>query len=222
MSLVDPAPLGSSSSVVSPTDSRFSFPPLRLPEILVPATVGNAVGSCSLGAYSSAIACSNFLSFDVLPLQVPSYQSCFTCSLSFSGAVELGKRLGSSSTLMSNSKPFLKYYRKAREARKMHMEEILFADSLEALRPAQGPGFQSLIPTVPAEKVDVVFSVQDKGKPPSPVRDFLQRGFLNPSPVVTHKVSVVFVSTPVVKEGAATLDSSTAIKGEDFRVNGLT
>jgi hypothetical protein len=73
--------------------------------------------------------------------------------------IELGKRLGSSSTVMSNSKPFLKFYQKAREARKVHMDEILFADSLEALRPAQGPGFLSLIPRVPAEKGDVVFLV---------------------------------------------------------------
>jgi hypothetical protein len=54
------------------------------------------------------------------------------------------------------------------------------------------------------------------------VRDFLQRGFLNLSPVVTHKVSVVSTLTSVVKEGAATLNSPTAIKREDFRVNGLT
>jgi len=126
---------------------------------------------------------------------------------------------------MSNSKSFLKHYRKAREARKVHMNEILFANSLEALRPAQGPGFLSLIPRVLAKKLDVVFQVQEEGKPPSPVRDFLHRGFLNPSPVVTHKVSVMSVvsaSTLVVKEGTATPDSPIAIKGKDFRVNGLT
>jgi len=37
-----------------------------------------------------------------------------------------------------------------------------------------------------------------------------------------HKVSVVSASTPVVKEGASTLGSPTAIEGEDFKVNGLT
>jgi len=51
MSLVDLAPLGSSSSVVSPTNSRFSSPPP-----LRPQEIGNVVGSCSLGDYSSAIA----------------------------------------------------------------------------------------------------------------------------------------------------------------------
>jgi hypothetical protein len=35
-------------------------------------------------------------------------------------------------------------------------------------------------------------------------------------------VSVVSASTPIVKEGASTPGSSTAIKGEEFRVNGLT
>jgi hypothetical protein len=47
---------------------------------LAPGPIGNAVGSCSFGAYFSAVACSNFLSSDVLPLQVPSSQSCFTSS----------------------------------------------------------------------------------------------------------------------------------------------
>jgi hypothetical protein len=133
--------------------------------------------------------------------------------VSFSRATELGKRLRSSSPVLSNSKLFQKYYQKAREAREVHMDENLFADSMEALRPAQGPGFVSLLPSDPAEKAVVVLSVQDKGKPPSPVRGFLRRGFLNPSPIVTHKVSVV---------PASTLGSPTAIKGEDFKVNGLT
>jgi len=58
-------------------------------------------------------------------------------------------------------------------------------------------------------------SVKDKGKSPSPV---------NPSPVVqvTHKVSVMSASTPVVQEGASPPGSPTSIKGENFRVNGLT
>jgi len=39
---------------------------------------------------------------------------------------------------------------------------------------------------------------------------------------LSHIVSVVSISTPVVKEGASTPVSPTAIKEEDFRVNGLT
>jgi len=125
----------------------------------------------------------------------------------------LGKRLCSSSPVLSNFKPFQKYYRKAKEAREVQMDENLFADSMEALRPAQGPGFLSLLPSDLAEKVAVVLLVQDKGKSPSPVRGFLWWGFLNLSLVVTHKVLVVSASTP---------GSPTAIKGEDFRVNGST
>jgi hypothetical protein len=72
----------------------------------------------------------------------------------------------------------------------------------------------------------VAVSVKDTVKSPYPVRGFLRPGFLNPSPVVqanlSHKVSVVSTSTPVVKESASTPVSPTAIKGEDFRVNGLT
>jgi hypothetical protein len=77
-------------------------------------------------------------------------------------------------------------------------------NSMEALRPTQGVVFLSLLSSDPAEKAVVVLSVQDKGKSPSLVRKQLS------------------VSTPVVKEGASTLGSPTAIKGEVFRVNGLT
>jgi hypothetical protein len=48
----------------------------------------------------------------------------------------LGKRLCSSSPVLSNTKLFLKHYWKAREAREVHMDKILLADSMEALRPA--------------------------------------------------------------------------------------
>jgi hypothetical protein len=76
--------------------------------------------------------------------------------------------------------------------------------------------------------------VKDNGKFPSSVRGFLFRGFLNPSPVMqvnlSHKVLVVSASTLVVKEGGVVgaslpLDgcvNPTAVKGEDFKVNGLT
>lgn len=179
----------------------------------------------SLGASSPVVACSAYQSFfDVLPLQVSSSsQSCITSSQSFSGVAKLGKRLRSSSLVFSNSKPFQKYYRKAREARNVHMDENLFADSMDALRPvAQVPGCLPLLLTIndPAEKA---VYVKDKGKSPSSMRGFLRRGFLNPSLVVqvTHKVSIASVLTPVVKEGVSTPGSPTAIKGEDFRVNGL-
>jgi hypothetical protein len=80
---------------------------------------------------------------------------------------------------------------------------------MEALRPvAQVPGFLSLLP-VPAVKVDVVLPlaafVKGMCKSSSPMRGCLRRGFLNPSLVVQ-----------------VTPGSHTAIKGSDFRVNGLT
>jgi hypothetical protein len=109
----------------------------------------------------------------------------------------LGKRLRSSFAVLPNSKLFQKYYWKAREARKVHMEENFFAASMEALRPvAQVPGPLSLLPPISdtAEKVvvalpvqdstGVAVSVKDRVKSLSPMRGFLRRGFLNPSPVV--------------------------------------
>jgi len=79
-----------------------SPPPKSLEALsLAPVLVSNVVGSFSLGASSSAVACSVFQSFDVLPLQVSSFsQSCITSSQSFSGAAELGKRLCSSSPVL--------------------------------------------------------------------------------------------------------------------------
>jgi len=143
----------------------------------------------------------------------------------------LGKRLRSSSPVLSNSKPFQKNYRKVREARRVYLEENSFADSMEALRPvAQEPGFLSLLPPIrdPAEIVVVALPVQDSagvavfvkdmGKSPSPMRGFLWRGFLNPILVML----VVSASTPFVMEGALTPGFPTTIKEKDFRVNGLT
>lgn len=121
----------------------------------------------------------------------------------------------------------------------MHWARIFFADYMEALRPvAQVPGFLSLLSPSSdlAEKVvvalpmqdsvGVTVSMKDMVKSPSSVRGFIWQGFLNPRPVVqvnlSHKVLVVSVLTSVVKEGASTPVSPTAVKGEDFRVNGLT
>jgi hypothetical protein len=221
---------GSSPSAIWQLGSSFSIPPLvastkfegtsladmrfsSAPLVASPTTVSN-VGSFSLGASSSVIACSVLQSSNVLPLQV---SSCITSSQSFSGAVELGKMLHSSSPVLSDSKPFQKYYRKAKEARKVHLDEKFFADSMEALRPvAQVLGFLSLL-LDPAKKAIVVLPMQDSASAEVSVKGFLRRGFLNPSPVVqanlSHKVSVV---------SASTLGFPTAIKGEDFRVNDLT
>jgi hypothetical protein len=82
---------------VSPIDSRFSslppFPAVTRGTVFdAGAPVNNVVGSFSLGAFSSAVACLVFQSFDVLPLQVSSSsQSCISSSQSFSGVSELGR-----------------------------------------------------------------------------------------------------------------------------------
>lgn len=139
----------------------------------------------------------------------------------------MGKRLRSSSLVLLNSELFQKYYRKASEARKVHMEKNFFANSMEALKSvAQVPGFLSMLPPIsdPAEKVAVALPVldstgvavfvKDMGKASSPMRGFLRQAFLNPSPVVQV--------TSVVKESPLSMGSHTAIKRSDFRVNGLT
>jgi hypothetical protein len=98
--------------------------------------------------------------------------------MSFFGAAELGKRLPSSSPVLTNSKLFQKYYRKARKARKVHMEESFFATSMEALRlVAQVPGSLSLLPLISdtAETVVVLpVPVKDRGKSSSLMRGFFQ------------------------------------------------
>jgi hypothetical protein len=55
-----------------------------------------------------------------------------------SGAAELGEKIRSSPPVLQISKPFQKYYRKARELREGHSvewNELLLADSLAASRP---------------------------------------------------------------------------------------
>jgi len=53
---------------------------------------------------------------------------------SSSGAVELGERLRLSCPVAFTSKPFQKYYRKAREGRVVKMDERLFSDSVAVMR----------------------------------------------------------------------------------------
>jgi len=96
-----------------------------------------------------------------------------------------------------------------------------------------------LLPPIsdPAKKVVVALPVQDSTGVAVSIKDigmsvslsgegFSSRGYLNLSLVVqvnlSHKVSVVSATTSVVKEGVSIPGSPTTIKGEDFRVNGLT
>jgi hypothetical protein len=187
----DPMTLGSTSSGSTSPVARFSFPP---------------VASSRLEGISPVV-----LGFSSAPLVAPTRSGGTSPVPSLLRAAELGKRLRLSSPVLSNSKPFRKCFRKAREARKMHLDGISFADALEALRPgAIVPGSISWVPhtrelvalTLPVQdSVVLAVSVKDKGSSPALMRGFLRRGFLNPSP-------------GSVKEGAAASSSSIAIKGE--------
>jgi hypothetical protein len=114
--------------------------------------------------------------------------------------------LRSSSLVLLNSELFQKYYRKAREARKVHMEKNFFANSMEALKSvAQMPGFLSMLPPIsdPAEKVAVALPVQDTtgvavfvkdmGKSSFPMRGFSIQARLCKSLRLLRKVCRLWV-----------------------------
>lgn len=54
--------------------------------------------------------------------------------VSFSGATELRENLCSYFYVLPISKPFQKYYRKAREGRSVQLEDNLFAESVARMR----------------------------------------------------------------------------------------
>jgi hypothetical protein len=167
---------------------------------------------------------------------------------SSSGAVELGERLLLSRPMASTSKPFLKYYRKAREGRVVKMDERLFSNSVAAMISDFADGFPfPLSSATPASElplesklvqssrvpplVDVAAFVKDVIKRTPPARGFLQRGFLNlrPARQVSSKVLVVSPLTLVVKEDVVVgtpshlcrCVSPSIDKGEDLRVSCL-
>jgi hypothetical protein len=195
----DSMTLGSASSGSTSPVAGFSFPPLA---------------SSKLEGISPVV-----LGFSSAPLVAPTRSDGTPPVPSFSGAAELGKRLRlSSPPVLSDAKPFWKYFRKTREARKMHLDGLSVADALEALRPgAIVPGSISRVPparelvetvalALPVQDSAVLaMSVKDMGSSHAQMRGFLRRGFLNPSPT----------SIPIVKEGAAASSTSIAIKGED-------
>lgn len=192
----DSMTLGFASSGLVSSVAGFSFPP---------------VASSRLEGISPAV-----LGFSLALLVAPTRCDGTPSVPSFSGVAELGKRLRlSSPPVLLDSKPFRKYFQKAREARKMHLNGLSVADALEALRPgAIVPGSISRVPPArePVETValalpmqDVAVSVKDKGSSLALMRGFLRRGFLNLS----------LASIPIVKEGAAASSSSIAINGED-------
>jgi hypothetical protein len=139
----DSMTLGSASSGSTSPVAGFSFPP--------PA-------SSRLEGISPVV-----LGFSSAPLVAPTRSDGTPPVPSFSGAAELGKRLRlSSPPVLSDSKLFWKYFRKAREARKMHLDGLSVADALEALWPgAIVPGSIARVPPArePVETVALALPV---------------------------------------------------------------
>jgi hypothetical protein len=70
------------------------------------------------------------------------------------------------------------------------------------LQPISAPTKKVVAALLALDFARVADSVKDIAKLASPMRHFLWRGFLNPSPAVqSHQVSVVLATTPVVKVG---------------------
>jgi len=146
---------------------------------------------------------------------------------------ELGERLRSAS-VPTVSKPFQKYYRKAREGRSGHLDENLVAESMVALSVLISFSTKEEAAVIPALRAN---SVKGFVKPSSSMKGFLRRGFLNPSLAMkastTHTSlleTVVSSSAPEVKEvGVVGLPSPLGgcvtpyvRKCDDSRVNGLS
>jgi hypothetical protein len=115
-------------------------------------------------------------------------------SAPLSRVVELGERLRSAS-LPSVSKPFQKYYRKARESRLGLLDEKLVAESMAAMRlPVSFSAKEAAAVLPKLNSARGANSMKGCVKPSSSMKGCLRRRFLNPSPVVSS-------STPEVKLG---------------------
>jgi hypothetical protein len=141
----------------------------------------------------------------------------------------LGEKLCSSLPVLPISKPFQKYYRKAREGRSVQLNEDLLAESLATMRTPVSFSTKKAVATPP---VKVSAGMADSVK-----KGLLRRGFLNPSSAVKASTphsslveSVVSSSTREVKDdGVIGLPSPLSghvtyffEEGNEFRVNGLS
>jgi hypothetical protein len=160
--------------------------------------------------------------------------------VSFSRATEFIERLRSFFfffLVSLISKPFQKYYRKAREGRSVQLDENLFVASVAAMRLLVSFTVEEAVAVLPVmDSAGVADSVKDIVKPSISKKGFLRRGFLNLSPAVKVSTShssllesVVSLSTLDVKEdGVIGLPFPlsgcvTPIfeRGSEFKVNGL-
>jgi hypothetical protein len=156
-----------------------------------PAPVSSVVG---FGSFNTSAPLPSSSSGACLTLQLKpegSSQPIFTPShASFSGEAELGEKLRSSFFVSSISKPFQKYYQKARESRSVQLDEDLLAKYVAAMRLPISFTVEEAAAVLPVkDSAGVADSVKDIVKPYISKKGFLRRGFLNPSPAVK-------VSTP--------------------------
>jgi hypothetical protein len=151
---------------------------------------------------------------------------------------KVGERLRSSFFVSLVSKPFQKYYQKAREGRSVHLDELLFAESVAAMRlPVSFTADEAAAVLPMMDSAGVADSMEDIVKPSTSMKGFLWPGFLKPSPAMkvftlhtSFLESVVVSSTLDVKEDGVVRNPSplggcitpTVEKSDDFRVNSLS
>jgi hypothetical protein len=180
-SLVRSPPRGleavSSGKGIAVLGASFAFPaPSVRPDTLSPAVSGAfPVRVSSSGGGSSSLKVDPSWVTSSKPFGASLAVSQLTASPS-AGATELGEKLRSSPPVVS--KPFQRYFRKARvlgERVSWKWNDVLLSDSLKASK---------MVADLAVNKVLVVEPPVKKVVEP-PVKDFLRKGFLNPRPVLT-------------------------------------
>jgi hypothetical protein len=177
-------------SIKLSTSSRSIFPPLPTLEMLSlvsldapPAPVSSVVGFGSFGTSAPLPSSSSGACLTLQLRPEGSSQPIFAPS-HFFGAAELGEKFHSYFSASPISKPFQKYYRKAREDRLVQLDDDLLAESVAAMR---------LLVSFTAEEAATVLPVKVFAGVAGSMKDivktyiskgFLRRGFLNSSPAV--------------------------------------
>lgn len=188
--------------------------------------------SATANGPSPGLVSNGFGSVELLNQPTSTRQNSFLFDDTYLGVTDLGERICLSTPASLVSKSFQSYYRKGREGRAMHLNEILVAESVAALRIDKHVGF-SVAATQPLHDSGGVAARLKVIKQSVPARAILRRGFLNSSmpmqPLLSPKVSTASSSSLVAKEdgveGIPTLlgDCSTPNddKAEDSLINGL-
>jgi len=171
---------GSCFPAVAPVvpPSPIVFPPLPALDLLPPATldVAPAPVRSKVGSGSVHASLPNFLvgaGVGLAPIPSPS------------GEAVLGEKIRCSLPVLQPSKPFQRYYRKARELRVGHSvkwNDVLLADSLVALKTPVCKG--------------TVAAPLGKKYAGSAKKSSLRKGFLNPPPREVKDIGVEGLSSP--------------------------